>query len=209
MVAEAEDDSESEPTPLPRHAPPGVSAVGIPSIEITGFTGLGVGGTQTIDDPPSMPTSPFLVQRLQNLDPSGEPGEPSVDEPPARAPFDAAAAATAVRAALERGAAGEAFEASERLVSELGGFEAVDVQAQRELLERVYLAVVGDLRGVPRFAQTTPNLDSRSAFLLSRLDGSSSADDLLDVSGMPRIEALRHLARLVHAGVVRMTPTAT
>ena len=45
-------------------------------------------------------------------------------------------------------------------------------------------------------------LDPKSAFLLSRIDGMLSADDLLDVSGMPRNETLSILLNLILRGVV-------
>ena len=44
----------------------------------------------------------------------------------------------------------------------------------------------------------------KGVFMLSRMDGAMSADDLLDVSGMARPDALRVLARLVVTGVVIM-----
>ena len=45
-------------------------------------------------------------------------------------------------------------------------------------------------------------IDSRAAFLLSRVDGNLSFEEILDVSGMTRLEALRHLARLVGRGIL-------
>jgi hypothetical protein len=47
-------------------------------------------------------------------------------------------------------------------------------------------------------------LDHRSGFLLSRVDGLSSIDELLDVCGMPRLEALRTLVDLLERGAIRL-----
>lgn len=50
-----------------------------------------------------------------------------------------------------------------------------------------------------------PAIDPRAAFLLSRIDGMLTYDELLDVSGMGRLEACRHLAHLIGRGLVRST----
>jgi hypothetical protein len=45
-------------------------------------------------------------------------------------------------------------------------------------------------------------LDHREGFLLSLIDGASTVDQILDVCGMPSIEATRILCRLAAEGVV-------
>lgn len=47
------------------------------------------------------------------------------------------------------------------------------------------------------------SVDPRAAFLLSRIDGMLTFDELLDVAGMGRLEACRHLAHLIGRGLVR------
>lgn len=47
-------------------------------------------------------------------------------------------------------------------------------------------------------------LDHREGFLLSRIDGLTTIEDLLDVAGMPRLDALRLLCKWVARGVVRI-----
>jgi hypothetical protein len=47
-------------------------------------------------------------------------------------------------------------------------------------------------------------LSPRAAFLLTRLDAGVSIDDLLDISGMPRLEAQRYLCQLFLRGVVAL-----
>lgn len=48
-------------------------------------------------------------------------------------------------------------------------------------------------------------LDHRQGFLLSRLDGESSIEDLVDLSGMTRLEVLRTLVELVEVGAITIT----
>jgi hypothetical protein len=64
-------------------------------------------------------------------------------------------------------------------------------------LDRVVVQAMGDsqLRWL--------GLDHRSGFLLSRVDGVCSLDELLDVCGMPRLEALKTLADLLERGAIR------
>lgn len=48
-------------------------------------------------------------------------------------------------------------------------------------------------------------LDHRGGFLLSRIDGGNSIEELLDVCGMPRIEALKTLVELLDAGAIALS----
>jgi hypothetical protein len=45
-------------------------------------------------------------------------------------------------------------------------------------------------------------LDNVSAFLLSRMDGTTNVESILDISGLPRLLALRHLRSLLERGLV-------
>lgn len=47
-------------------------------------------------------------------------------------------------------------------------------------------------------------IDHRAGFLLSHVDGATALDDVVDVSGMPRHEALKLLVELFEAGAVRL-----
>jgi len=49
------------------------------------------------------------------------------------------------------------------------------------------------------------SLDHRAGFLLSLIDGHSSVDDLLDLCGMPRLEALRLICSLVDQRVIELS----
>jgi hypothetical protein len=65
-------------------------------------------------------------------------------------------------------------------------------------LDRVVVLVLGDsqLRWL--------GLDHRSGFLISRIDGFSTLEELLDVCGMPRLEALKTLSDLLERGAIRL-----
>ena len=47
-------------------------------------------------------------------------------------------------------------------------------------------------------------LEPRAAFLLERVDGVTSVDDLVDGSGLPELEALRTLVGLLDRGLLRL-----
>jgi hypothetical protein len=53
------------------------------------------------------------------------------------------------------------------------------------------------------------SLDHRAGFLLSLVDGGSSIEELLDISGMPRLEALRILFNLHEQRIVSLAPRAS
>lgn len=81
-------------------------------------------------------------------------------------------------------------------------------QSSRERLVQLYESRLGDTSQIP-LVQVPPTeirwlgLDHRAGFLLSRVDGEGTMEQLLDVSGMPRLEALKTLVELVEAGAVR------
>jgi hypothetical protein len=79
--------------------------------------------------------------------------------------------------------------------------------ACRERLEQLYVSRVGSLTRVPIVTVRDVDLrwlglDHRAGFLLSRIDGHASLEEILDVSGMPRLEALRTLVELCEAGAL-------
>ena len=225
LVADSEDDEESDPIVDERgkHASVGGAAIDadddeptpLPSSGVMRPLGMGAADKepaltplasnsssairkldQLADDPPSMPTNPFVSQRLSELvAPFLQSSEPQLDVLDIAAPSTAGA----IEAALRRGAVREAFDAAERISEKPD--PSPDEQA---LVLRAYEAAVGELSVIPRFGKATADLDSRAAFMMSRMDGATSADDLLDVSGMPRSEATRLLARLVLSGAVTM-----
>ena len=79
----------------------------------------------------------------------------------------------------------------------------------RNQLEALYVARLGGLYGFPRVIVKRSNipwlgLDHRGGFLLSRIDGRHPVDELVDVSGMPRLETLKTLVDLLEAGTIRI-----
>lgn len=79
----------------------------------------------------------------------------------------------------------------------------------RRRLLGLYSSKIGNLEAVPMPALSETELrwlglDHRSAFLLSRVDGTSTVDDILDVCGMPRLEALKTLVDLLDRGAIRV-----
>jgi hypothetical protein len=77
----------------------------------------------------------------------------------------------------------------------------------REVLEQMYAARLGLMTQVPYVAVPLEqlrwlSLDHRAGFLLSHVDGISTLDEILDVSGMPRLEAMRTLYDLMQQKVI-------
>ncbi|HEX8951177.1 MAG TPA: hypothetical protein VF945_04995, partial [Polyangia bacterium] len=108
-------------------------------------------------------------------------------------------------AALQAGDLGAAVDACEAALAEVGGLDGQVARDHLPLVEQIYGAILGapklDAR-VPKHGKAMGDLEPRSAFLLSRIDGAMSVEDVLDVSGMPRLEALRVMALLVRRGAV-------
>ncbi len=79
-----------------------------------------------------------------------------------------------------------------------------------EVLAQMYLARLGSLSQVVRVAFSGDeirwlSLDHRAGFLLSLVDGESSIETLLDISGMPRLEALRILFGMLDQRVIALS----
>jgi hypothetical protein len=85
--------------------------------------------------------------------------------------------------------------------------DSADLEAQRyatscrDVLTQMYLSRLGGLDQIinvvlPPEELRWLNLDHRAGFLLSLVDGASTIDELLDISGMPRLDALKILAAL-------------
>jgi hypothetical protein len=73
--------------------------------------------------------------------------------------------------------------------------------------EAKLVAQVISLKKIP-FLRVTPDaltklpLDHRAGFVLTMIDGASSIDDLIDASGMSRLDVLRIVVSLIGKGVV-------
>ncbi|MEO8701293.1 MAG: serine/threonine-protein kinase [Kofleriaceae bacterium] len=94
-----------------------------------------------------------------------------------------------------------------------GAAQSIDKTATRtpEELEKHYLSRIGPRRQSPHVAMSTSqitslSLDHRAGFLLSLVDGRCTIEELLDISGMPRVETLRVVCELLDQGVLALTP---
>lgn len=81
----------------------------------------------------------------------------------------------------------------------------------RARLGDLYRSRLGSLSRVPRVTVDASEmrwlgLDHRAAFLLSRVDGVQTLGDVLDVSGMPALEALKTLVELLELGAIAVPP---
>ncbi|MDF3069355.1 MAG: hypothetical protein K0R38_4956 [Polyangiaceae bacterium] len=82
-------------------------------------------------------------------------------------------------------------------------------QSCRDVLTQMYSARLGALSQRVRVAVPSEeirwlSLDHRSGFVLSLIDGSSTVEELLDISGMNRLDALRILYTLYDQRVIAL-----
>jgi hypothetical protein len=83
-------------------------------------------------------------------------------------------------------------------------------QSCRDVLTQMYSARLGSLRqrvsiAVPGDEIRWLSLDHRAGFVLSLIDGSSTVEELLDISGMTRLDALRILYTLFDQRVISLS----
>jgi len=83
-------------------------------------------------------------------------------------------------------------------------------QSCREVLTQMYAARIGPMDqvavvAVPPDQITWLSLDHRAGFLLSLVDGVSSIEEILDISGMTRLDALRIMYTLVQQNVITLS----
>lgn len=79
----------------------------------------------------------------------------------------------------------------------------------RSKLVHFYMSRIGSLTQIPVAALNDAGmrwlgLDHRAGFLLSRIDGVSSVEEILDVSSMPRLEGLKTIAELLERGAIAL-----
>jgi len=183
----------------------------LPSIPRTGaFDG---GGT---------PASAWFPDHVQPMSPGGDADEsPLTWETAEKATPDAAplvnagpATATRLLAEAERLAANDELEEALRICEDLLRREPGDGMAMglavkmKERLTEAYVQEIGDLSVVPtvsapRHELVWQKLDHRAGFLLSRVDGLLTFEDVIDISGMDEYEATRTLCGLLREGVIR------
>jgi len=79
----------------------------------------------------------------------------------------------------------------------------------RNALAELYVSRLGGLERIPQVAVPMDqlqwlSLDHRAGFLLSLMDGMSSIEDILDMSGMSNLEALRTMFELMQQEVIHV-----
>jgi hypothetical protein len=102
-----------------------------------------------------------------------------------------------------------ALEMAELILAEdPGSLEAAECGENcRSVLEGMYVAKLAPIDRapivvVPRTQMRWLSIDHRAGFILSLVDGSVSVETILDLSGMPRLDALRILHELVQQKIV-------
>ncbi len=137
--------------------------------------------------------------------------EPVIDERPALA-TDISPPRDLRREMRERYEAGDysgALDLAERILVEFP--DDADVlrsrMSCRDVLIKMYESTIGSFDRVPRAVVSDReiiwrNLDSAAGFILSRIDGMISFEDIIDISGFPRFETCRILSRLLKDGII-------
>ncbi len=79
----------------------------------------------------------------------------------------------------------------------------------RDVLKQMYAARLGALTQIPIVAVPAEQLrwltlDHRSGFLLSHVDGVSTLEEILDISGMNHLEAMRIIYELLQQKVISL-----
>ncbi|MFO0757682.1 MAG: PqqD family protein [Byssovorax sp.] len=139
--------------------------------------------------------------------PGDEAGRPKLPPPPGRTPVQR------IKALIARNdyAAALALVDKELLTAPESPELVRYGEACRSMLCRAYLANLGRRSDVPRIllngAQLQAvSLDRWAAFVMSRVDGESSIDDIVDITGMAELDTLRILYELVQKGVLGVSP---
>lgn len=120
-----------------------------------------------------------------------------------------------IRQRFERGDYMGALLRAEALLEQRPDFAQARryLESAQELLHQMYLEKLGSGEQVLRLAMGPGDiqglsLDHRAGFLISLIDGVATIDELLDMSGMPPLDALRLLYEMKQQGVVAIDSLA-
>ncbi len=150
---------------------------------------------QPVVPPPS--SLPLLGDALELVDHSSRP-------PPA--------AATPLTEMADRFALGD-FTAALRLAELVLGTDPENAQAtetaqvSRQKLVQLYGSRLGSFGRVPRRIVADAEirwlgLDHRDGFVLAQVDGTHTVEEIIDVTGMPKLEVLKTLVELLDVGAI-------
>ncbi len=120
---------------------------------------------------------------------------------------------TPIRERFDRGDFAGALLRAEALLEEQpdhAGAKAFVAKCQ-ERVKEMYIARLGSCDSVLHVVMSRDKIqdlafDHRGGFLISLIDGVATVDDVLDISGMPQLEALRLLFELQQEGVIDASP---
>lgn len=151
---------------------------------------------------PSIPPAAATV----STKPTAPPGGPGPTVKPAEAPPE--------QDMMDRLALGDytgALLVAERILEREPRHEGALETAEscRATLRKMYAARLGSLDRVPTVAVAREqmrwlSIDHRAGFVLSLVDGVSTVEMLLDVSGMPALDALRILGELLQQRIIAL-----
>lgn len=184
-------------------------------------------------NPSEMPTKPppdgfdsyELDAQRPPTDPAGRDESIPTDAPPpieapgidfsgrfSSAPPDEKSRAAQMKDKFAMGDFSGALEVAEAILVETpADHEARSLASKcRDVLNDMYCSRINGLHRVPRVVMSPDqirwlSLDHRAGFMLSMIDGISSVDDLLDISSMPRTEALRIVCSLLDHKVIALS----
>jgi len=167
-------------------------------------------GPDEVEEGGTNPTNPFIrgshAHKLAQLAAHGSSQEVKLEDmpplPSQLRPSKPGHPLGRAEAALQAGDLGAAVDECEAVLAASGGLGGKVASDHLPLVEQIYGAMLGGADRVPVHGRAMGDLEPRSAFLLSRIDGALTVEDVLDVSGMPRLEALRVMALLVRRGAV-------
>ncbi len=166
-----------------------------------------------LDALPGPPSALELAESAPILDRSGDPGL-EFDVPAAASAWEPQGPAREHADMKDRYAMGDftgALVIAEGILESTPSDNEAKLCAEkcREVLTQMYSARLGPLSqtvsvAIPNDEIRWLSLDHRAGFLLSLVDGSLTLEEILDVSGMPKLEALRLMFTLFDQHVIRL-----
>lgn len=197
-VLEAVRQSSMPPAPLGTVQPVRVTATAKPRISDRPLEELG----PISDLPPTVRGEPTDAMRFG-----------PTSEPPATVAVADDGKLDPIRERFDRGDFTGALLRAEALLEESPGHAGAKafVQACQEKVKEMYIAKLGSCSSVLHVVMARDRIqdlafDHRGGFLISLIDGVATVDDVLDISGMPQLEALRLLYELKQEGVIDTGP---
>lgn len=187
-----------------------------PAPTLTDPEALEAARRRSIEGMPRHPTptgalSLVNVRIPSNLPPATRPvpGHVGAEEPPR--PAEALASPEEMARLLALGDYSGALEVAETILSASPDDPAASACRDecRGVLVRMYETRLGDMTRVPVVAVAREQLrwlsiDHRAGFVLSLVDGASTVEMIVDVSGMPAFDTLRILAELVQQRILTL-----